>query len=129
MSLSEHMVTSPTWVVLWMGFMGGVMFAAIPFAIKDWRARLAILAMIGNIVLMQYLFERFGYTRILGLAHVIFWTPLLAYLWKSRNAHPERVWTGRWVKMAMVVIFISLLFDYSDVARYLLGDRATLGAA
>ena len=129
MTLNEHMLTSPTWVIVWVGVMLAVMAAAIPFALKDWRARFAILAMLGNMILMNALFARFGYTRILGLAHVIFWTPLLAYLWKTRNAHPTRIWTGRWVKLAIAVIFISLLFDYSDVARYLLGDKAVLGAA
>jgi len=127
MTLNDHMATSPTWVIIWMGIMGAVMVAAIPFAIKDLRARFAILAMIGNVIVMSALFARFGYTRILGLAHIIFWTPLLAYLWKTRNAHVERIWTGRWVKLAIAVIFISLLFDYSDVARYLLGDHAVLG--
>lgn len=129
MTLNEHMAASPTWVVIWMGIMGAVMLAAIPFAIKDWRARFAIIAMIGNVIVMNALFARFGYTRILGLAHIIFWTPLLSYLWKTRMAHPERIWTGRWVKLAIVIIFISLLFDYTDVTRYLLGDRAVLGGA
>ena len=129
MTLNEHMLTSPTWVIVWVGVMLAVMAAAIPFALKDWRARFAILAMLGNMILMNALFARFGYTRILGLAHVIFWTPLLAYLWKTRNVHPTRIWTGRWVRLAIAFIFISLLFDYSDVVRYLLGDKAILGAA
>ena len=128
MTLNDQMMTSPAWVVIWIGIMSGVMFAAIPFAMKDWRARFAVIAMIGNVIVINLLFERFGYTRILGLAHVIFWTPLLVYFWKTRNDHPKRVWTGRWVKLTMVITFVSLLFDYSDVARYLLGDREELGA-
>lgn len=123
MTLIEHMAASPAWIIAWMVFMGVVMMAAIPFSVKDWRARFAIIAMIGNLVVMSVLFERFGYTRILGLAHIIFWTPLLAYLWTRRSNHPDRIWTGRWVKLAMIVIFISLLFDYIDVARYALGNR------
>ncbi len=126
MDFNQHMAASPNWVVYWMALMGGVMIAAIPFAIKDWRARFAILAMIGNLIVMGALFDRFGYTRILGLAHIIFWTPLLAYYWKTRNAHPDRIWTGRWVKLAMVIIFISLLFDYTDVLRYLLGNHSVM---
>ena len=126
MTLNDYMMLSPLWLKIWMAIMGLTMLLAIPFALKDWRARFALLAMIANIVLMSALFEKFGYTRILGLAHIIFWTPLLAYLWQNRNAHAGRIWTNRWVRAAMVVIFISLLFDYTDVIRYLLGDRAVI---
>ncbi|MDB2438936.1 hypothetical protein N9W89_09495 [Hellea sp.] len=126
MSMNEHMMASPTWVVIWMGIMGLLHIAAIPFAIKDWRPRIMVIVMIINMMFMGALFHTYGYTRILGLSHVIFWTPLLAYLWKSRNKDPERVWTGRFVKLAIVIIFISLLFDYTDVVRYVLGDRAVM---
>jgi len=126
MTMNEHMMTSPTWVVVWMGIMGLLHIGAIPLAIKDWRPRWMVIAMAANLVFMSALFHTYGYTRILGLSHVIFWTPLLAYLWKTRNKHPEREWTGRFVKVAIAIIFISLLFDYTDVARYVLGDRAVV---
>lgn len=126
MTMNEHMMASPTWVVVWMGIMGLLHIVAIPLAIKDWRPRIMVIVMIINLVFMSALFHTYGYTRILGLSHVIFWTPLLAYLWKTRNKHPERELTGRFVKVAIAIIFISLLFDYADVMRYVLGDRAVL---
>ena len=126
MTMNEHMMASPTWVVVWMGIMGLLHIVAIPLAIKDWRPRIMVIVMIINLVFMSALFHTYGYTRILGLSHVIFWTPLLAYLWKTRNKHPEREFTGRFVKLAIAIIFISLLFDYADVMRYVLGDRAVL---
>ncbi len=126
MTMNEHMMASPTWLLIWLGIMGLTVLLAIPFAIKDWRARWAIIAMIGNVVVMSALFEKFGFTRILGLAHIIFWTPLLAYLWKNRKAHADRIWTNRWARLAMVVILISLLFDYADVIRWLLGERGVV---
>ena len=128
MTMNEHMFAQPLWLVIWLMIMGGLHVAAIPLAIKDWRPRIMIIVMGLNLIFMSALFQKFGYTRILGLSHVIFWTPLLAYLWKSRNSHPERLWTGRFVKIAMVIIFVSLLFDYSDVIRYVLGDHAVVGA-
>lgn len=128
MTINEHMLAQPLWVVIWIMIMVGLHIAAIAFAIKDWRPRIMIIVMLANMIFMSALFNKFGYTRILGLSHVIFWTPLLAYLWKTRKHHPERLWTGRFVKLAMIIIFISLLFDYSDVVRYVLGDRAIVGA-
>ena len=126
--MNEHMMAQPLWVVIWLLIMGALHIAAVPLAIKDWRPRIMVIVMIVNLIFMSALFTQYGYTRILGLAHVIFWTPLLAYLWKSRNAHPERIWTVRFVRLAMVIIFISLLFDYADVIRYVLGDHAIVGA-
>lgn len=126
--MNEHMLSQPLWLVIWLTIMGGMHIAAIPFALKDWRPRIMIIIMGVNMVFMGALFHAYGYTRILGLSHVIFWTPLLAYLWKSRNSHPDRLWTERFLKVAMVVIFISLLFDYTDVIRYVLGDHSIVGA-
>ena len=128
MTMNEHMMAQPLWLVIWLMIMGGLHITAIPLAFKDWRPRMMVIVMILNMIFMSALFHKYGYTRILGLSHVIFWTPLLAYLWKSRSAHPERIWIGRFVKLAMVVIFISLLFDYADVIRYVLGDRAIVEA-
>ena len=127
MTMNEHMMAQPLWLVIWLMIMGGLHIAAIPLAFRDWRPRMMVIAMVLNLIFMSALFHKYGYTRILGLSHVIFWTPLLAYLWKTRKAHPERIWIGRFVKVAMVVIFISLVFDYTDVIRYVLGDRAIVG--
>ena len=127
MTMNEHMMSSPTWVVVWMGIMALLHIVAIPLAFKDWRPRVMVIVMIINMVFMSGLFHKYGYTRILGLSHVIFWTPLLAYLWKTRKANPERKLTAVFVKAAIAIIFISLLFDYTDVIRYILGDRAVMG--
>lgn len=128
MTMNEHMMAQPLWLVIWLMIMGSLHILAIPLAFKDWRPRVMVIVMIANMFFMSALFHKYGYTRILGLSHVIFWTPLLAYLWKTRNAHPERIWTGRFVKAAILIIFISLLFDYVDVIRYVfLGDRAVVG--
>ncbi len=127
MTMNEHMMSQPLWVVIWLTIMALLHVAAVPLAFKDWRPRVMIIVMGLNVILMSALFQEYGYTRILGLAHVIFWTPLLAYLWKTRKAHPERIWIGRFVRVAMLVIFISLIFDYSDVIQYMLGDRAVVG--
>jgi len=128
MAMFEHMMSQPLWVVIWIGTMVGVHIVAFPLGFKDLRPRIMVIVMILNAVFMSALFSRYGYTRILGLSHVIFWTPLLAYLWKTRNAHPERVWTGRFIRVSMIIISISLIIDYVDVIRYVFGDRAVIGA-
>ena len=128
MTMFEHMLSQPVWVATWIGIMVGIHIAAIPFAFKDRRPRIMVIVMILNAIFMSALFNRYGYTRILGLSHVIFWTPLLAYLWKTRNANPDRIRLRRFNRFSMAVIFISLIIDYVDVIRYVLGDRAVIGA-
>ena len=127
MTMQEHMLSQPLWLVFWIMVMVGIHVVAVPLAFKDMRPRVMVIAMILNGIFMSALFSKFGYTRILGLSHVIFWTPVLAYLWKTRHAHPERIWIGRFLRVSMAVIFISLLVDYVDVIRYVLGDRAVVG--
>lgn len=122
MTMIDHMPSQPLWLV---GIMIGIHIVAVPLTIKDWRPRVILMILIA--IFMLALFSKFGYTRIFGLSHVVIWTSLLAYLWRSRNNHPERVWIGRFVKLSMANIFISPLFDYADVAQYVSGDRAVMG--
>jgi len=126
MTMNEHMAGYPLWIQIWLGIMMVTIVLAIPFAIKDWRARFILLSMVLIIPIMNGLFAKFGFSRILGLAHVIVWTPLWVYLWRTRKKHPERKWTGRYVLLALVVIGISLLFDYTDAIRWLLGERVEI---
>lgn len=124
LDLMDHINSSPLHWKLWMNVLMIFNFGAILFALKDVRARWVVMAMIGNGLFMSLLYTQFGYTRILGLSHIVFWTPLLVYLWKKRNAFLDHVWATRWMWGVMIVNGLSLLIDYTDVIRYLLGDKA-----
>lgn len=126
LGLFEHINASPIHWKLWMNLMGLVNFGAIIFALKDTRARAVVLAMIGNLIFMSLLYTQFGYTRILGLSHIIFWSPLLVYLWKKRDAFPNHIWATRWMWGVMIINGLSLLIDYTDVIRYILGEKSPL---
>lgn len=61
---------------------------------------------------------------LLGLGHVIFWTPVLVYLLHRRPQwHVKETLSGKWIVLAVTVLTISLAFDYGDVFRWVLGDR------
>lgn len=126
MTLNDHLLSQPTHWLIWVGIMVIMNFGAIFFAWKDVRARWVVIAMLANAVFMNALFLKFGYTRILGFSHVVFWTPLVAYLWKNRQAFPERHLTNKFLWGVMIVNTLSLLIDYTDVIRYVLGDRGPL---
>lgn len=122
-SLNEAILMQPLWLQLWVGWLvlinigGGLVFIRRP------EAKWVLLAMIGNVILMNWLFAQFGYQRILGIAHVIFWTPLIVYLWARRQQWQVGTLGGKWLAVLFATNTVSLLIDYTDVVRYLLGER------
>ena len=114
----------PAWVFYWVNFMVVVFLLAIPCAWRRVEARWAIAAMAATAPAMIWLHSQVGMTRILGIVHVVFWTPLAIYLWSRREHWRAReTLAGKWIVLLFATILVSLAFDYVDVVRYLLGDR------
>ena len=72
--------------------------------------------------LMLLITARTGFTRLLGLGHVL-WVPLVAWLWTRLPQIPAADFFGIWIRSLMAVNAISLVIDTVDVMRYLAGDR------
>ena len=120
--LIDRIAAGAQWVYWWTRVIDASNWLLIPFAFYDRRARWALLAWFVNVVLILSLYNVFGYVRILGLSHIIAWTPLLPYLLKTRKPFSEETWSGRYLYWFMAVISISLVFDYIDLIRYVSGD-------
>ncbi len=118
-----HVMQEPLWLQAWVGWMMLVNTAALLF-LKQPAARVVLVAWIGNIITMGVLYEMVGYVRLLGLSHVIWWTPLAVYLWRQRAQFQAPDWFGYWGRVLLATILASLVIDYIDVVRYLLGDGA-----
>ncbi len=95
------------------------------FFISTREAQVVILTMLASMMLMTALTASGGFTRLLGLGHIL-WIPLLVYLWPSLQDHPFDTGMGRWLRVLMVLNTISLGIDTVDVVRYLRGDRGKL---
>lgn len=111
----------PIWVAMLMGLnmMGPLFFIDTP------EAQAVLVSTMAGAMLMMFLFNRYGFVRLLGLGH-IFWIPLVIWLGlripeMSLNT-PFEIW------LALVVGFniISLVMDVLDVTLYLQGDRKPL---
>ncbi len=113
----------PPWLQVWVGWMGVVNILGAIMFIRRPEAKWVLVAMAGNIVLMNWLFAVYGYQRILGLAHVVFWTPLVIYLWRRRPHWKVETLGGKWIALLFTTNLVSLVIDYMDVARYLAGER------
>ena len=77
--------------------------------------------MIGG-TLMSLLTARFGFTRILGLGHIL-WIPLVGWLAFRLGQIPADDAFGLWIRGVIVVNSLSLVIDGVDVVRYAAGDR------
>jgi len=120
--LTKQLLAEPWGLQLWVGWMMLLNTLSLAF----WRrieARWVLAAWAGNLVLMPTLCALNGYNRLLGLSHVLFWTPLLIYLLRRRRELPRSGAFGAWIHLLLVTDAASLVVDYIDVVRYLAGDR------
>ncbi len=130
MSFEDAMATQPQWVQWWVTWMGIAILGtiiALVFSKPSRRDSLIILLTgIATYFAMMWLYDQLGLVRLLGIVHVILWTPLAIYLWQHLK-NPAIVTPFRqimWVFLATIVV--SLAFDYVDVLRYLLGERGSM---
>lgn len=124
---TEMTTNSPAWVLAWVNIMVAILSLSIAFSFGYREARWillgVVLGMIGTIVA----YALFGYTRLLGLGHILFWGPTLIYIvtvrgWKTYH----KTLFSRWLILAAIILGISLAFDVVDLLRWLLGERAPI---
>lgn len=129
-TLSEAIALQPTWLKIWMYSMGAVNMAAILFLFrrreKSWGIRLEAWAILAAFfaagVMMNMLYAEYGYVRLLGLAHLVFWTPAWIWIWNRRAEHaPADTLFGKYVLLYLTINGISLVIDAVDVMRYFTG--------
>ena len=124
--LIEGILSMPIGWMLWVMWMMALNTASMFFCLKNMEARFVLAAWIPNGIFMTLLAEYAGYTRILGLSHMIFWTPLVIYLFTRRKNFEWATIYGKWLYILLVTNVASLVIDYIDVIRYILGDRDTV---
>ena len=111
----------------WLGF--AIVATPIILAFSKATRRDALIVLLINIsviVSMGWLYRQIGYVRVLGIVHVILWTPLFIYLFgRARNGGMTFAFRlVIWIFVATLAV--SLAFDYVDVMRYLLGERDSM---
>lgn len=133
MTLDEHIAAGPQWVHYWVTWMGIINLTAVLFLLR-WKdggirrgyleAVVVLAVLVPMAFFMGWLFDQVGYVRLLGLPHIIFWTPLALFLWFRLARHPRNSVFGVYLRVLLATIVVSLAFDFTDVARYLVGDGA-----
>jgi hypothetical protein len=134
MTFKEAVAThAPAWVGIWLNILllGAIVLPLSLFIWKQTRlvALAALIAGIAGIVGVMTMYGQMGYVRLLGLPHIIMWTPLAFFLvhkLRSPDVTPvPRVIMG----VVLATIAVSLAFDVLDVVRYISGDRTPLAMA
>jgi hypothetical protein len=127
MTFQDAIAHQPLWVRLWLDWLLFVVIA-LPFALLVWKqSRIFVLAaIIADIPAglgTAWIYQDMGYVKLLGLAHIFFWTPLAVYLYMQLKRTDLPQWP-RWIIMVVLAtLVISLAFDYTDALRYILGER------
>lgn len=150
MTFEEHQALQSDLVQNWIAWMGLINTAALaffavglgrtvldrfgeakPFRLYYWDGMVMIAGALLGGVMMDWLFQTYGFTRILGLAHLVFWTPAVAFLiWRVKNgAVPLKSVFGVYLAVLIATNSTSLIIDTVDVIRYLAGDTAIVGPA
>ncbi len=127
MTLEEAFQQQPEWVQIWLNVLLVGAFI-LPLALLIWRqtrltAVLCVAAGLAGGLTIDWMYGQLGYVKLLGLPHLIVWTPLAIWLVKQIRREDMPVWPRRAMVVILATIAISLAFDYTDVARYLLGER------
>ena len=123
-AFEADIATAPLWVQYWLAFLSVVLMLSFPFAFARDEARWAALVVLLTFPAMIALHAAIGYVRLLGVVHVVFWTPFVIYLWRRRGQwRVKETISGKWIALLFATMIVSLAFDYSDVARWLLGER------
>ncbi len=86
------------------------------------EARVVLGTILASLAMMTFLTGRFGFTRILGMGHIL-WVPMLAFLFTRLGDIPASDAFGIWIRTLFVPNGISLAIDAVDVIRYIAGER------
>lgn len=130
MTFQDATLQLPTWVQIWLNIlMLGAFIAPITLFIWKQTRLAALLSLLASGIAAFSIFSMYdslGMVRLLGLPHVILWTPLVIYLLTVLRK-PDLPTIPMWIiRFICATLVISLIFDYSDVIRYFFGDTGSL---
>lgn len=109
-------------VRLWVMLLAAFNLVVPLFFLDRREAQLVVATFLAGAMLMTAITALAGFTRLLGLGHVL-WIPLLYFLWTRLAQIPPNDIFGLWVRTLMALNAVSLLIDIADVGRYVAGDR------
>ena len=127
MTLQEAFAQQPTWVIWWLNWMA-IGILALPLSLLIWKkarrtGAITLVAVVIAAVTIDLMYNSMGYVKLLGLPHIVLWTPLVIFIARQIRRDDMPVWPKRIMAVVLATFLISLAFDYVDLVRWLLGER------
>ena len=125
-----------TWIKIWLFALNAVFL----FALFYWPSELAQIVLAAYFasapLLLAFVIAQRGLTRLLSIAHLIPWLPLMAYLVLRLTSDMAGVQTTpesdsglfAYTVVLTLSVAVCLAFDFYDLVRWLRGDRARIGS-
>lgn len=107
---------------MWLMVLVAVNLLAPLFYLGRTEARVVLAVFLAGAMLMTILTALSGFSRLLGLGHIL-WIPLLIWLWARLGQVPAEDFYGVWLRALMAINLASLAIDAVDVVRYIRGER------
>ena len=131
MPFNEAMFTLASgWQTVWLYWMSfAIIVTPLVLVFSKATRRAAAIVLLTNIAMlvgMGWVYEQIGYVRLMGIVHVILWTPLFIYLFLRAKNGEMPLLCRLIIWMFVATLAVSLVFDYTDVVRYLLGARDSM---
>jgi hypothetical protein len=131
MPFNEAMFTLASgWQTVWLYWMSFAIIVTPLVLVFSKATRLdAVIVLLTNIAMlvgMGWVYEQIGYVRLMGIVHVILWTPLFIYLLLRAKNGEMPLLCRLIIWMFVATLAVSLVFDYTDAIRYLLGERESM---
>jgi len=115
----------PIAVRLWLLLLMAVNLVVPVMYLQRSEARIVLLTFLASFLLMVLITRTSGFTRLLGLGHVL-WVPLVLFLVSRLDLIPVGDAYGVWVRSVIALNSISLVVDLVDVVRFARGERSEI---
>ncbi len=129
-TLNEAIAAQPLWLQGWVMVLVLTHLVALRFVVRRgeggklvlrWQPIAILLSFFAAAALMSWLFSRVGYSRLLGVAHLVFWTPVWVWVFATRS-DADRPLLRRYFGLYLLIAGASLVIDLVDLVRYLAGS-------
>jgi len=115
----------PIGVRLWLMLLMAVNLFVPVLYLQRSEARIVLLTFLASFLLMVLITRVSGFTRLLGLGHVL-WVPLVPFLLSRLDQIVVGDAYGVWIGSVIALNSISLVLDSVDVVRFARGERSEI---
>lgn len=128
--VEQDLARLPQWVQWWINFIVFVptacMFGMLFNRLTRIHALVTFVLFVLGGVSVMLIYNSMGMVRLLGLGHVVFWTPAVIFLLNRVRATkpPQPFAAFAWI--TILTLGAALVFDYLDVIRWLFGERTSM---